>query len=400
MTTKKKVEQVIRLHLELELDGEMMSERELEILREYGGMKKSISRDVLVPGDITLHGLNYAILRMFGWQNSHLHNFSLPEADFDALTDGKFASWAKLAGVYFRFPTENLEDIYWDDDYKEGQSIRSWLRKKYTGPYTYKGHGEHYLPNQRLAGDMFFRWPVVTVHEFAWPPEKQREPYNVRLDEATVHQVQHAFTDVECHELLERLPLRQVLRVQGAEPVDMDAVKAHVAEWIEKIDLDERWETYEDTRFTSMKKEREFLEACNIPVLPVTDTLRYSYDYGDDWKVLITAEAEYAVDEPGAWGCVCGEPADGAKSAESHVPPELAALLDEVADTYRPICIARDGIELVDDVGGIHGFCDMLETIYCADFHDKKAWEKRMEMLGWADMMGWTGRNISPMQTL
>ena len=56
-------------------------------------------------------------LRAFGWQNGHLHHFSLPEDVFAALTDNQFSTWAELAGVYFRFPTENYEDIYWDDDY-------------------------------------------------------------------------------------------------------------------------------------------------------------------------------------------------------------------------------------------------------------------------------------------
>ena len=385
MATKKKVNQVIKLHLELDLSEDGLDELELDVLRSHGGMKKAISRDVLVPGDITLHGLHYAILRMFGWQNGHLHHFALPQEAFDGLTEGKFAKWAELAGVYFRFPSEDFADIYWDDDYKEGQSIRSWLRKKYTGPYTYKGFGEHYLYCQKDARYMFFRWPVITVREFAWPPEKAREPYDVRLDEATVDQVGHAFSDVECRELLERLPLRQILRVQGEASADMDAVKHLIAERLEKIELGKLWGTYDDSRFTSMKKVREFLEGGNIPVLPVTDLLRYSYDYGDDWNVKITAEAEYTAKEDGGW--------DGAAA-------ELAALLDEVAEKHRPICIAKDGIELVDDVGGIHGFCEMLETIYNVDPDDKLAWKEREEMLAWASMMGWTGRNISPMQTL
>ena len=35
----------------------------------------------------------------------------------------------------FRFPCEDYEDIYWDDDYKASMSVKNWLRKKYTGPY-------------------------------------------------------------------------------------------------------------------------------------------------------------------------------------------------------------------------------------------------------------------------
>ena len=47
---------------------------------------------------------------------------------------------------------------------------------------------------------------------------------------------------------------------------------------------------------------------------------------------------------------------------------KLRELIDKYKDVisdYRPVCIRKDGIELVDDVGGIYGFCDMLRTICC-----------------------------------
>ena len=79
---------VLRLHLELDL--QYADEEEIRILKEYGSMEKGISRDILVPADITLHALHYAILRMFGWQNGHLHSFLLPENTFKELTEDKF----------------------------------------------------------------------------------------------------------------------------------------------------------------------------------------------------------------------------------------------------------------------------------------------------------------------
>ena len=53
-----------------------------------------------------------------------------------------------------------------------------------------------------------------------------------------------------------------------------------------------------------------------------------------------------------------------------------------------------------DDVGGIHGFCEMLETIYECDFYDEEAVEERENTLVWAQMMDWTGRRIGVKQTL
>ncbi len=385
--TESRSQKVLRLHLEL--DMKYVDEEELQILRKYGAVKQSISRDILVPADITLHALNYAILRMFGWQNGHFHNFCLPENVFKELTDNKYLVWSKMAGVYFRFPTEKYEDIYWDDDYREGESVKSWLRRKYTGPYKYKGYGEHYLMNQIEVEDMFARWDEITVHEFDFRVKKQPEPYNVKLKDATIDQVIHAFADVMCHELIERLPVSDILCMKGSKEVNFAEVKKYINLKVMQCNVNDAIGEYNRRRFGSLKQEREFLDSYNIPVLPVTEQLIYSYDYGDGWEVLITCEDVYNCDETGVWTGKDGE--------EGDIPVDL---LEEIIAKHRPVCIEKDGIELVDDVGGIRGFCEMLKTIYEADIYDEEEMEERDSMLGWAEMMGWTGRRISPKQTL
>ena len=42
----------------------------------------------------------------------------------------------------------------------------------------------------------------------------------------------------------------------------------------------------------------------------------------------------------------------------------------------------------------------MLKTIYETDMNDEEEMEERDRIIGWAEMMGWTGRRISPKQTL
>ena len=382
-----KKDKVLKLHLELNM--KYVDEEEMQILKKHGAVKNGISRDILVPSDITLHALNYAILRMFGWQNGHLHNFSLPENVFKELTENKFLTWAEMAGVYFRFPTENYEDIYWDDDYREGESVKSWMRRKYTGPYRYKGYGEHYLINQMEVERMFARWDEITVREFDFRAEKQPEPYNVKLTEATIDQVMNAFSDVMCHELVERLKLSDVLCLKNSEEVDFSDIKKDVKRKLSNCRIQDAIEEYHSKRFGSFKQEREFLDSHNIPVLPVTKQLVYRYDYGDGWEVLITCEDIYEKDMAGAW--------TGANGDEITL---FADSLEEIVAKHRPICIDKDGIELADDVGGIGGFCRMLRTIYEADIYNDEDMQEREEMLGWAEMMGWTGRRISPKQTL
>lgn len=377
----------LRLHLELDL--KYADEEEIRILKEYGSMKEAISRDILVPADITLHALNYAILRMFGWQNGHLHSFVLSENIFKGLTEDQFSIWAKMAGVYFRFPTENYEDIYWDDDYREGESIRSWMKKKYTGPYRYNGYGEHYVMNQIEVQSMIARWEEITVHEFVFGAEKQPTPYIVKLKEATVDQVMHAFADMTCHELLERLPLAEILCVKGENKVKFAEIREYLDSQLSNLDLHEMIGEYKNTRFKSRKKEQEFLEKYDFPVYPVTEQLVYRYDYGDGWKVLIGCENAYKRGGNGLW-----------KDINGKIPDVSVENLQEVAIKHRPVCIQKDGIELVDDVGGIHGFCEMLQTIYECDMNSEEDLEERESILGWADMMGWSGRKISPKQTL
>ena len=147
-----------------------------------------------------------------------------------------------------------------------------------------------------------------------------------------------------CHELIERLPLAEILCVKNKNRVNFAKIKKYWDSKLSKINISDGIEEYQNKRFESGTQEREFLEKYNIPVLPITEKLIYSYDYGDGWEV----------------------------------PDVSADILEEVTARHRPVCIAKDGIELVDDVGGIGGFCRMLQTIYEADMDDEEEWEERL----------------------
>ena len=54
-----------------------LNRKERTILKKYGQVEKGLYRDVLVPADMTLHALHYAIMRLFGWQNCHLHQYEV-----------------------------------------------------------------------------------------------------------------------------------------------------------------------------------------------------------------------------------------------------------------------------------------------------------------------------------
>lgn len=310
----RKVDNVICLHLEL-VDSDV--EGADDPIVKYGKTKKSISRDVLVPEDITLHALHYVILKLFGWQNGHLHSFSLMKEDFEKLTDGMFDKYCKLCGVYFRFPTEDYEDLYWDDDYEEGRSFNTWLRSKYTGPYVYEGTGDYYLPNQ------------YEVKRFC----EHFSDMNVKM--LSLHQIgERIDLGGNPNNLLERLCLRDVLYVNSLEDMGKDTV--------------------------------DVSNICGTDATPVAHELIYEYDYGDGWEVRITvSDIAYADEEK-----------------------------EFVCQNYRPRCICKDGLNVLDDVGGMWGYRDFLVTIHEASEEDQE------EMREWARYLGWTGRNVSPKNML
>lgn len=137
---------VFKLHLELE------DSRNQESLIKYGKVKNSISRDILVPFDYPLHSLNYAILKLFGWQNSHLHHFEFSKEVMDEIIENKFTNYVKLCGYLFRPPYDNgddLDDIYWDDDYEGNVSFKTWLKRKYNFSYKTGSMLEKYIFAQR-----------------------------------------------------------------------------------------------------------------------------------------------------------------------------------------------------------------------------------------------------------
>ena len=361
------------LKLNLSLSMEYVDDEDMEVLRKYGKVEQGITREVLVPADITLHALNYVILRAFGWQNSHLHRFCLPKEAFQKLTggkkrvdkydlveyDGKFKDWVKLCGIYFRYPTEDFEDIYWDDDYEEGQSIKTWFRKKYTGPYMYNGEWEHYSKANAAANrDM-------TVHS---------------LEKLSIQDLLFDYQG-GMDELLERIPLIELMIPKGIkeDPEIKDKVK--------------------------FLQKRQESEAKDLPVLPVAHEIIYSYDYGDGWDVRITLEDCYytkdefdAKRESGLEGGILVPVTDKQVLADKtafdmnnqKLGKAMALKVATVAMKKKPVGLSVDGLSLMDDVGGIHGYIDFLRVIHGENPDEKE------DMKEWAKWMGWTGRMVKP----
>ena len=369
----------MKVHLELDISG--CDSNDLRVLRKYGKMDKDLSRDILVPADITLHALHYVIQKLFGWQNGHLHHYAFPEDVFNRVTEGKFSKWCSLAGIYFRFPTEEMDDLYWDEDYQPNQSIKSWFKSKYKGPYHYGGLGDYYLENQQLVYMLKHDIPKFevreTFEEFMKNGGKggKHTSRKVKIDDATIDELQRSIDlGGDLNYLLERLTLLEFLFLPDNSYFldDIDDKIRFLEDGLGKVlgiwnnamrDIDNQYELFcQIAALTTVRMQAQ------------SNEIKYFYDYGDGWEISISLDEVFYKE-------------DLSPDAESDV---IKVLRD-----HSPICLAADGLPLVEDVGGFGGYIDFLQTI-----HESEDEDERKQAREWARSLGWTGRMIKPQNIL
>lgn len=363
------------LKVRVELDGSDCSDEQIAALHEYGNVNRSISREIIVPADISLHALHYAIQRLFGWQNRHPHRFEFPREVFDELTKGSFSRWCSLAGVYFRFPDDDVKDLYWDEDYEANKSIKTWLKEKYTGPYTYGGLGDYYFENQKKICTFKEEHPMIKVTEE--PEESYSSLYKklgriVSFERATIDEIEKSqlLQGTLCR-LLESLTLLEYLYLP-----DNDL-------YLEPIE--EKLRFLEDSIGTSMLLWDTALEEVEsnptlfnqvaaystVRMQGQSDVLLYYYD--DVWTARITIlDAYYKKDIKG----------------------ELRETLMQIVKNHSPVCVASDGLSVLDEVRGVSNFADFLLTI------NEDYGEDRGDYRLLAKSLGWMGRKVKPKNML
>lgn len=403
----------MRLRLEVDTDG--LRSENFAILRRYGRVEAGISRDVIVPSDMSLHALHYVIQKVFGWRNSHLHHFTLPGKVYRSMLGGSreevpFGEWMKLGGLYFRLPSDDMKDYYWDDDYTWEQSPEAWMRGKYRGPYEYRGLAEHYMETQLRISHFCRDNP-----ELRYVPSFDEWLANaggglvkkamMPVREMPVGAVERMFNEGFDH-LLERLSVAEVL-LPAREKVQrgwQEALKQLAAQQqtayeanLEAFgELHRRLEEAEQSKaegregggfdhYMASLDYYRLMTAIDGEVIPVTRRLNYNYDYGDGWAVKVTCPEAYWLDADGA---------GVSDAAGQPVSDELREQVAAVRARYRPLCVAADGLNVMDDVGGVYGYCQFLGCLHGSD--RKEARDQRE----WAGGQGWTGRAIKPERML
>ena len=369
---------LVRLHLELVGDLSLKKQR---ILQQLGGLQhgKSISRDVLLPVNMTLHALHYLIQRAFGWQNSHLHMFYLPDETMNELLRGGVLSWCDLVGVWFRSPLMDESAPFWDDDYEEG-SVKNWLRSKYTGPYRTLCDDESY---EKCAKDMKVFLRNFQAKQFMVEYRTDEVLVNGQVNEVPVPMGCYAADGIARPRFADRPD-----QIQGyfAKEMAFEQLPWEVAhsffDWFDFKQLLERLTIAE----VLVLGDRRLGDGAKVEKgKGITDVLLYEYDFGDRWQLKITGS--YGCDDLVEDGRVTQEELDAARTA--------------VWKTYRPVCIASDGYNLVDDVGGLSGYVDFLEKLDGkVDKDDDYAAEEKADLRTWARSMGWSKRKNVPRNLL
>ncbi len=407
----------------MEVYSDYRNDDEVEVFRKYGKLEHDdcISRDVIVPEDIPLYALHYVIQRAFGWQNSHLHKFELPDERFDILTGHKASMWSRLVGILFRSPLMDDEDEFWADDYSGG-SFKNWLRKKYTGPYMSQCHGEgiiscredmRKLDRNREYYVMYTRFydpdskkydgeehvsEVLPVYDYEGNKRQEPKPWHgddvpyrvevMKFDAVPSEGVRYLF-DRNPMALLERLPIRAVLAIgkmelpENCSEGERALIDSQIAYFGEDVCR------AVDQHVQSIIKKQIDAPQVQVMTPPVTDVLLYNYDFGDDWEVRITASAN------------CPDLVESGRITQA----ELDRANVKCREVYRPVMIAKDGEMLIDDAGGLCGFANFLKKIHpelkWMDPDEKEdAKRQKKELLAWAKSLGWHRDNSTNFRLL
>ena len=375
----------VKLHIELDMNE--ISKKDIATLKKYAKVKNKISRDILVPGDITLDALHYVIQRLFGWQNSHLHHFYLPDDIFEKVTQNKVKEWQKLCGIYFRFPDNDMNDRYWGSNYDPVIAFNSWLKKKYQGPYVYAGLGDYYYENQNKVQELKLNMKEFEACQFfnSISEKGQNGRKVVNLENATIEELERSIAfeqPINC--LLERLFVIDYLFMPNKEYIVIDEEARSIIDGLnEDIELNiRRWKRI----IKNLPKDRpEFELAVGGSTLRMKPR--------DNWNVSITCPEVYYNKYYSPF-------------AEREAPVYVDSKIDEVDSetlkdinrvimSHSPICLDSDGMNVFDDVGGIDGFAEFLRTI-----HESNDENERKERREWARYLGWIGRDTKPQNRL
>lgn len=424
------------ISIRIEIEFGKLSSKDKRILEKYGKAKDArIYRDVIVPPNFTLHQLNYVIQQAFGWQNYHLHCFNMEQKDFKKITKDKFKNWCDLCGIYFRYPDGDDSDIFWDDDYTGETNLKEYFASKYTGDYEYGALGDYYLENQLKVKDFNDKnrmLPLRPNFSFKASTEDENQIETIIPLKSSIKQLKQSriIFEGKFETLIESLKLSDILVAKGRPIPDYSIFKNEMIKDVileNKKFFNQELETFSNVRknFFAVIDERDEMEKAierkefdavtvwrdkvdkvseeyqrivdntQPPVMPVTDKINYEYDFGDDWQVSITSLESYYDDSVYYKDDSNKEVTDKLVFHDSEgnvVADDLVKKIISTIVNKKPTCINVNGVNMIDDAGGVYGFIRMLREL-----NEPTNKEEEENMKVWAyELMNWNSKVSKP----
>lgn len=397
------------LRLAATIDTDALAPVDLQMLEEHAQAPQGrIQREFLVPERMRLHSLHYALQQAFGWNNTRMHSFALPDPDFDRLTGGKFTDWALLVGLYFRFPDAPPDSYYHGDIHPDDRNYRGWMRRRYSGPYDWDigAFFEHLVSAKLLLQ------PYLVPGE----NEDEEEDIDQRLFHEDVNGIRKLVGQIEdvrdlsvpdaqqlfrgsMNELIERLPLGELLvpaSVPTASQREVDrligngemafALGQHYTYPI-AVELAERAYQYHDNRapldvLEIQDRYERTLTQTDLPVQPAANAVRYVHDPGHNWTINIECVERYEMPEyvPGMYN----DDLPIQNSAGRSVDTATYAMAHHVIVNNRPVVLTAHGTNVPPDISGLPDFVQFLRRYTGTDPR------ARAEAMAWARGRGWS----------
>ena len=307
------------VYLYLEIDNRRCTEKETKILKQYAGVKygETISRYIVMPQDMHLEALHYAIQRLFGWIDRYRYAFKLPDDVFYSITKDNVCKWASLTGDLFSYIWSDNEAGYFNPLFQDNKEvdIEEFFAQQYTGPY--------------IAGYRFSKMHSVIKTAVQMELEKLSD----NNDSVAAFNIENLSTftsgDVKKDDFLKEnantlLPCMYVSSVLAAKG--------------EKVGTDQE----------IPKHGRYYRNIEDTEVLPLTHKLIYTYGGESKWVVNIVRLKNFSslIED----GLVCMSRVNDAENA--------------VKEKHRPFCVFKDGANVLDDVDDLPGYCEFLHDIF------------------------------------
>ncbi len=421
----------------------ILMQRDGSSISDAAGMKLArarhgITRELLFPGDGSLYELHIAIQRAFGWSNSHLHRFSLRDKDFGQLTEGNIKIYKKLCGSLFRAEEAESFEWHWHRLFKDVPFEADRRRACPTEESLYANlikaglmdeDGNIYREADRetedgrdagfnIADETNIRRLNILLErltaEELFTAEKSKRTISMsdkrKMDIAVWREsvIVAAFAEIKRMMIFFEAEPQKACAYREAFK-ELEDIKKKYSEYMNKENIsfsadmtetDSRELYAKDCRLEMLKSYDEAGELINsfIPKLrPFFSALDYRYDRGDGWHVKILCKDIYdehgiSVVSDGAGNGVYSEKTeikrDWINAERLNVSNNLRTGLEKVAGSRLPLCIAADGMDLFDDIGGVDGFFSFLKALYGKNKNEAMYMQELAKAYGWRGKAG------------